>query len=174
MDSKDFIDVVDEKDNVIGKDTKDNKFKKEFISRVSVIFILDDNKNLLIVKRSPNKKSFPNRYDISVCGNVDSGESYEEAAHRELKEELGIECKLEFLDKYLNETEEKGIILKHFSSIFLGKYGGEVKLNEELVELQRLSFEELDKKVSENPEIFTPGFVNGFVFIKEKLKKIIA
>jgi isopentenyldiphosphate isomerase len=171
--SKDFIDIVDEKDNVIGKDTKDNKFKKGFISRLAVIYILDRDKKLLIAKRSHHKKSFPNRYDASVCGNVDSGETYKEAANRELKEELSIECELRFLGKGFVEFEEKGMKLKYFFSIFLGRYDGEVRLNDELVEIQRLRFEEVNEKINKNPNLFTPGFVSGFNFIKERLKKVI-
>lgn len=46
---------------------------------------------LLLQKRSENKDAFPGSYDISSAGHLGPGETFEEAAVRELQEELGIE-----------------------------------------------------------------------------------
>ena len=80
-----MIDIVNKNDIVIGQDTKENKFQKELISRNVAIFIKDSQNQYIIAKRGPNKRSFPNRLDLAACGNVDAGETYEEAAVRELK-----------------------------------------------------------------------------------------
>jgi len=170
MEDQELLDIVDEKDNIIGRDSKDNKFLKGLISRNVAIFILDDNKKLLITKRSSQKESFPNRYDLAACGNVKAGESYENAAKREVMEELGIECHLKFLDKIFNEFKEDDKIIKYFTAIFLGYFSGEVRLSDELVELKRLSVEEIEKLINKNKDLFTPGFVNDFLFVKYKLK----
>lgn len=167
---KELLDIVDEQDNIITQDTKENKFKKELISRNVAIFILDDNKNLLIVKRSPQKRSFPNRYDLAACGNVKAGESYEKAADREVEEELGIKCDLMFLTKIFNKFKENDKEIKYFTGIFLGYFPGEVKLSDELVELRKLSVGEVEELVNKNKDLFTPGFVNDFLFVKDKLK----
>ncbi|MFC1629718.1 NUDIX domain-containing protein [Patescibacteria group bacterium] len=167
---KELLDVVDENDNIIGQDIKKNKFEKGLISRNVAIFILDNNKKLLIVKRSPHKKSFPNRYDLAACGNVKAGESYEEAAKREVKEELNIECDLIFLGKIFNQLKEKNIEIKYFTGIFLGYFSGGVELNDELVELKRLSVEETEVLLSKNKNLFSPGFVNDFFAVKDKLE----
>ena len=165
-----LLDIVDEKDNIIGQDTKENKFRKGLISRNVAIFILDDNKKLLIVKRSSQKKSFPNRYDAAACGNVKAGESYEDAAKREVMEELNIECDLKFLGKIYNQFKEDDLTIKYFTSIFLGHFSGEVTLSDELVELKKLSVEEVEELINKNKDLFTPGFVNDFLSVKDKLK----
>jgi len=170
MDDQELLDIVNRKDGVIGQDTKENKFKKGLISRNVAIFILDDDKKLLITKRSSQKESFPNRYDLAACGNVKAGESYEDAAKREVIEELSIECDLKFLDKVFNEFKEDDKTIKYFTGIFLGYFSEEVKLSDELVELKRLSVEEVEKLINENKDLFTPGFVNDFLFVKDKLK----
>ena len=41
-------------------------------------------------RRAKHKSKFPNGLDFSVCGHVQSGESYKEAIARETLEELGI------------------------------------------------------------------------------------
>ena len=168
--NSELLDIVDDNDNIIGQDTIENKFIKGFITRNVAIFILDDKNNLLIVKRSPEKRSFPNRYDLAACGNVKGGETYEEAAKRELKEELSIEINLVFLKKIFNEFEEKGNVIRYFTGIFLGRFSGEVKLSEEVTELKRMSVKEVQELINRNKDLFTPGFVKDFLSVKDKLK----
>ena len=169
-DEHELLDVVDDKDNFIGKDTKENKFLKGFISRNVAVFILDESKKLLIVKHSPDKKGFPNRYDIAVCGNVEAGEKYPDAAQRELMEELGIKCSLTYLGKIFNEFKENDKIVKYFTCIFLGHYADKVKLSDELSELKRLSIKNVEELVKKDKYLFTPYFVNDFMHVRDKLK----
>ena len=164
-----LLDIVNKFDKVVGKDTKENKFKNELISRNVAIFIKDSQNKFLIVKRSPNKKSFPNKYDLAACGNVKSGETYEQAAERELAEELGITCKIKFLKKIYNEFSEKNKVLKYFTAVFAGESSQEVVLNDELVELKRLTLNEIDKLMEKDKTLFTPGFVNDYLQTREIL-----
>ena len=55
------------------------------------IFVRDDEGRVLLQLRSKDKRVQPGRWDTAVGGHVDPGESYEEAALRELQEELGLE-----------------------------------------------------------------------------------
>lgn len=165
-----LLDIVNDDDNVIGQDTKENKFKKSFISRNVAVFILDDKKKLLIVKRSPTKKSFPNRYDLAACGNVKAGETYEKAAIREVKEELGINIDIVLLKKIFNEFKENEKVIKYFTGVFLGHFSGNVKLSKEVLELRRMSIEEVQTLINKNKGLFTPGFVKDFLSVKDKLE----
>jgi isopentenyldiphosphate isomerase len=167
---QELLDVVDEKDKFIGKDTKENKLLKGFISRNVAVFILDESKKLLTVKRSPDKKSFPNRYDLAVCGDVKAGEKYPEAAQRELMEKLGIKCSIKHLGKIFNEFKENDKKVKYFTCIFLGRYAGKVKLNDELVELKRLSIKNVEELVEKDRYLFTPSFFSVFMHVRDKLK----
>ena len=169
MDSNEMLDIVDEQDNIIGQDTKENKFKNNLISRNVAIFLIDDQKNVLVVKRSPHKKSFPNRFDVAACGNVKVGENFLEAAQREVKEELSINCDLNFLGKIFHKFNEGSQTLRYFTGKFLGVYSGEVKLNEELTEIKRLPIQEVEELIQKDPELFTPGFIKDFNFVKDKL-----
>ena len=87
-----YLDLVNEKDEVIGKEDRDIIYKKNYRNfRVINIMIFTSDNKIIVPKRSSNRRVFPNCYDCSVGGHVSSGETYEEAAYRELKEELGIE-----------------------------------------------------------------------------------
>jgi len=170
MSRHELLDIVDRNDNVIGRETKTNKFSKELISRNVGVFIVDNDQKLLISKRSPDKKSFPGRLDLAACGNVRSGETYEEAARREVAEELGIKCDLEFLDKIFNEFRENNLSLRYFTGIFLGRHSGNVSLNKELTETRRLSVKEIEGMLNRDRDSFCPGFVSDFLHIKDRLK----
>ena len=70
------------------------------------IWIINDKGEILVQKRSALKKNSPNKYDISVAGHVDAGETLLQACVRETKEELGItssEKDFMFLKEILNK-----------------------------------------------------------------------
>lgn len=54
-----------------------------------------------MLRRSEMHPRFPGYYDVMVGGAVDAGESYEEAAARELSEELGVRVPVRFIFKFL-------------------------------------------------------------------------
>jgi len=169
MDEKELLDIVDEHDNIIGKDTKENKYKNNLISRNVILFVLDGKNNLIITKRASHKKTYPNLYDVSACGNVRSGEHPDKAAQRELFEELGVNCGLQFVGKLFLEFLDRGNQLRFYSYIYLGRHHGEIKLNKELSELKKIPFEKVEKLVLENQQEFTPGFIKDFRLVKEFL-----
>ena len=56
---------------------------------------------ILVVRRPETMSRLPGHYDVLVGGAVDVGESYEEAAARELSEEPGVRAPVRFLFKFL-------------------------------------------------------------------------
>lgn len=54
-----------------------------------------------MLRRSETLSRFPGHYDVLVGGAVNVGESYEDAATRELAEELGIRSPVRFRFKFL-------------------------------------------------------------------------
>lgn len=87
-----YLDIVDENDNVIGKDTRENIYTKglEHDVRVINIFVFNSEGKLLLPKKSIKSRFFPGCFDFSCGEHVTSGEDYYQAAKRGLEEELGI------------------------------------------------------------------------------------
>lgn len=83
------INIVNENDESIGAEDKDFAIEQGLIHQVVRIFVFNDKNELYLQKRGANQ-TFPNTWDQSAGGHVDEGETYEEAALRELQEELGI------------------------------------------------------------------------------------
>ena len=168
-----YIDVVNEKDEIIGKELKSKKRELGFISRVVAVYLLDSEKKFLMCKRADHKDDAAGLWDLAACGNVESRETYEEAAARELKEELDISCPLELLGKFYEEVEAtKGGILKVFCSEFLGYTDETPKLNHELSEFRKMSFSEIESEIAATPEKFCHGFRIDFELVKDKLKNL--
>ncbi len=80
----------------------------------SHIFVLrrtPDGPEVLLQRRSRKKDSFPGCLDTSSAGHLNAGDTFEEAAYRELEEELGVRREdlppegLRFLFFYHNEYQ---------------------------------------------------------------------
>lgn len=96
-----YIDIFDEKNNPTGIiKEKEQAHSEGYFHRSVHIWIINNKKEILLQRRSPNKKNHPNKWDISSAGHIRTGESLIEGAKREAYEELGInidEKELEFI-----------------------------------------------------------------------------
>lgn len=81
--------LVDENDNVLGSKERELLDDND-CWRIIRIWLVNDNDEVLLARRSLKKKIKPGLWAESVAGTVEYGDSYEETAHRELEEELGI------------------------------------------------------------------------------------
>lgn len=87
-----LLEVIDAEGRVLGLRRRDEIHGDPSLRHRAVHVLVENSAGeLLLQKRSQQKKVQPGRWDTSVGGHVDPGESYEQAALRELGEELGIE-----------------------------------------------------------------------------------
>ena len=139
-----LLDIVDENGNYTG-DVVERKKAQELglLHWEVIIIVVNDRKQILLQKRSANKKYFPNKWAL-CSGLVISGESCEEAAVRELKEELGVEFQisdLHLLEKNLNLTRFYYVITNYDESQFTIQ-------KEELSSVKWFDLDEVLEKVS--------------------------
>ena len=100
MDSSDeILDVVDMEDRVTGQATRQDIHAKSLIHRAVHILVFNSKDDLYLQRRVWTKDENPGLWDSSAAGHVDSGESYDSCAHRELKEELSIHGDLKIAGK---------------------------------------------------------------------------
>jgi 16S rRNA (adenine1518-N6/adenine1519-N6)-dimethyltransferase len=116
---EEIFDVVDAQDQVIGSERRDTVHVNNLRHRAVHVWIFNERGELFLQKRSPWKQIHPDLWCSSAAGHVDSGESYEEAAHRELGEEIGVQSRLlrfwsiqaslenghEFLEVFIGSSE---------------------------------------------------------------------
>lgn len=85
------IPKINDRDEIIGETTIAEAKNNGWYRRISRVFLFDGKGNILLQRRGPGVHSYPNKLDQSAGGHVDLGETYEAAAYREMKEELGVE-----------------------------------------------------------------------------------
>ena len=86
-----ILEVVDEKNKVIGKATRGECYKKGLLHRAVNIFIFNSQGEVFLHQRSEKKLKYPGFWDLSCSEHVRVRESFENAATRGLREELGID-----------------------------------------------------------------------------------
>ena len=99
-----LVDVLNEQGEKIGEiKTALEVHIKGLWHATAHVWIYTSRGEVLLQKRSEEAVTYPGLWDISAAGHVDSGETPEEAAVREVEEEIGIKIKEEQLKQIFIE-----------------------------------------------------------------------
>lgn len=90
MKEDEWVDIVDESDRVVGRTTRAHMRRANLLHRNVAILCRDTAGRIYVHRRTATKDLFPSLYDMFTSGVVGAGETYAQAALRELSEELGI------------------------------------------------------------------------------------
>lgn len=161
-----YFDLVDEKDNVIGKIKETEQVQPNKLRFINII-IIDENKKIIVPKRSGNRIIFPNCYDFSVGGHVNSGESYEQAAYRELKEELNIENVKLIEIGYFNPYKDN---VDTFSKLYLSRYNNKIEEydKEGITDIFYMTIDEIKELIRKEPKKFKSDYEKMIKYIINK------
>ena len=151
-----LLDIVDENDNVIGQKERDACLKEKLLHRAIHVFVFNSKGDLLLQKRSSQKKTYPGLWTSSCSGHVSSKQTYEEAAVRELKEELGINvASLEEVEKFKDLNPIDMEIAKLFKVFHEGPFDFS---KDEVNEVKFVPLGKLKEDMKKSPEKYTPDF----------------
>lgn len=87
---KEIFDVVDTEDRVIARAPRAEVHAQGLRHRAVHVLVRDSKGNVFLQRRAESKDMHPGLWDSSVSGHLDAGERYDDAAVREMGEELGI------------------------------------------------------------------------------------
>lgn len=107
-DTSDSRALYDRSDHYVCHGSKAYARQHGLFGRSVHIFLLSPEGQVLLCKRPPSKRSYPDQFTSSAGGHVEGRESYLAAAQRELTEELGIQpARLEEVGSFTvhNDTE---------------------------------------------------------------------
>ena len=106
---EELLDVYTRDGKYIGvKSRKEfSKGNPGFYHKPAWTWVYNSKGEILIQKRSENKKMFPNFWDMSCAGHVDAGETVIEGVLREAKEERGIEASKEICEFKFEFIEDR-------------------------------------------------------------------
>jgi len=148
--------VVDEMDRVLRYAGRSEVHGNNLYHRAVHILIFNDAAELYLQQRSRWKDRHPLLWDSSAAGHVSGAENYDEAANRELQEELGINVPLEKLLK-VSASPQTG---QEFIWLYRGQLHGNIRPNRS--ELESGAFVAptvVDGWTVARPENFAPGFL---------------
>lgn len=155
---EEYFDVLNEKGEYVGKvETREKCHKEGLWHKAVVVFIINSKEQVLLQKRSVNKKLWPNTWDLTAGGHVLAGEFGFEAIIRECKEELGIELnktEITFIGASTSTNLKGDIVNKHFNEYYIAnKEVDETKLKlqeEEVSEVKWIDKNEIIEKIKNN------------------------
>jgi len=154
---EEIFEVIDESGKVIGKEKRSVVHETGLLHRASDIFVLDESGRIFIQQRSFKKLIGPGLWDMSAAEHLKPGETYEQAAVRGVKEELGVNpIKLE----KIGERDQRGSFGKLQDNenvhVFKCFFGGTIKIQEEEIEQGKwISKEELLQEIEKDPKKFS-------------------
>ena len=157
---EELIDVLNEDGTKTGKvATRKEVHEKGLWHRIAVIAIIDKEGHILMQQRAKNKETNPGKWDVSVAGHVQAGQTSIESAVREVKEEIGMdvyEKDLQYMLTYQTGRKVKEhFYANHILDVYLLKTEvidiSKIKIQKSEVEQVKLcNLEEVQHMLSNN------------------------
>ena len=149
--------LVDKNNKEIGFEEKIKAHKKGLLHRAFSIFIFNSKNELLLQQRAKTKYHSETLWSNTVCSHPKPKETYTQATHRRLKEEMGFDCELKKLFCFIYRADfQNGLIENEYDCVFIGKYDKEPELNpEEVMDYKWISITDLKKDIMINPNKYS-------------------
>ena len=170
--ASELLDVVDINDVVLRSMSRGEVHQHGLMHRSVHVLVFDEDGSLLLQKRSMQKDECGGMWDSSCAGHVESQQSYEETAPRELSEELGfsIAAPLDTLFK-MQPTLENGW---EFAMVYRTRYSGPFSIAEdEIDEIRWFTPECIDDWVAAGVTSTVSGqLTSGFCEIWQRFRAL--
>lgn len=152
------FDILDENGNYTGRiESRKMCHKSGLYHKAVAVWIINSKGQVLLQKRSSNKRMWPNTWDVTAGGHVLAGEFGFESIIRETKEELGLDINKEditFIGAVISTNIKGDIVNKHFNEFYIiNKDIDETKLKlqeEEVSEVKWMDKDEIIERVKDN------------------------
>lgn len=152
--------LVDSLDREIGVQEKMTAHTLGQLHRAISVFIYNSSGEILLQQRALTKYHSGGLWTNTCCSHPRPGESTLEAAHRRLKEEMGMTAELNHLFSFTYHAElDKGLIEHEFDHVFVGQSDDLPVLNrEEADSYTYLSPYKIQLDIDQNPDKYTEWF----------------
>lgn len=157
---EEFVVLVNENDEQLGLMEKQQAHIAGLLHRAFSVFVFNSKGELLLQKRAEDKYHSPMLWTNTCCSHPRENETYAEAAHRRLQEEMGFDCELEEKFNFIYKAKLDNDLFEHeLDHVFTGSYDGEIHINKEEVDgFKWITMDELIADMESRPEKYTIWF----------------
>ncbi len=174
MAPQEILILVDDNDNEIGTDTRENCHSGKGKRHRAYTSLLFHDGKLLLQQRSRKKLLWPGAWDVSFTSHVYPGETYQQAASRRAREELKAEVgTLEDVHSFVYFAPQGKNSENEFCRVLVGDFDGKMSPNgDEIMAVRWAKVPELKADVTAHPDSYTPWFRLSFEgFLKSPASK---
>lgn len=170
-----YLVLVDKDDNPIGTEEKVKcHLPNGKLHRAFTALIFDSTGKLLLTKRSSSKMLWPDCWDGTVASHPRDTETYVSSAERRMPEELGIDCKMDYLFKFEYHVPYKDVGSENeICGTLIGKVSNSLQLNpvkEEISEYRWINSKDLIQELKNNPQSFCPWMLIALLYLPQSQK----
>lgn len=162
---EEYFDILDENGEFTNKvESRSTCHKEGLWHKAVALFIINSKNQVLLQKRSANKRMWPNLWDITAGGHVLAGEFGFQSIIREIKEEIGIDIEqndITFIGASTSQNIKNEIKNKHFNEYYI--VNKDIDVSELVLQEEEVS----DAKWFEKEDIIN-RINNGFDGITDK------
>ncbi len=174
MGSQEILILVDDNDNQIGTDTRENCHSGSGRRhRAYTAFIFHD-KKMLLQRRSRKKLLWPGAWDVSFTSHVFPGETYQEAAARRALQELNAKLgTLTDVHSFVYFAPQGANAENEFCRVLVGDFDGKITPNgEEMMAVKWAKLSDVKSDLTAHPGSYTPWFKLSFEgFVRSQAAK---
>ncbi|MDG6988063.1 MAG: isopentenyl-diphosphate Delta-isomerase [Nitrososphaerota archaeon] len=164
MADKEILILVDDEDNELGTDTRENCHAGNGRRHRAYTAFLFHNGKMLLQQRSGKKLLWPGAWDVSYTSHVFPGESYQQAASRRAQQELKATVgPLTDVHSFVYFAPQGANAENEFCRVLIGDFDGKVTPNpEEMAAVKWATVPEVSADLKAHPGSYTPWFKLSF------------
>ena len=169
---EEYVILVNQNDNPIGKEEKVKcHLPNGKLHRAFTALIFNNEGKLLLTKRSEGKMLWPNDWDGTVASHPRESETYASSAERRMPEEIGISCKMNYVNKFEyhvpykdvgSENEICGTLIGTIDS-----FDESSMIKDEISEIKWINPAELKNELEHNRDVYCPWMVIALYFLAD-------
>jgi isopentenyl-diphosphate delta-isomerase len=149
--------LVDQEDIAVGVIGKMDAHRQGLLHRAFSVFIFNSEGELLMQQRALSKYHSAGQWTNTCCSHPRPFEETNDAAHRRLKEEMGMECVLEYGFSFIYEASFTNDLIEYeYDHVFFGVSDVfPVPDQDEVASCKYVKLSDLEKDLIVNPHLYT-------------------
>lgn len=174
-----YVILVDNTDREIGLEEKvkchmpDGKLHRAFTA-----LLFDESGRLVLTRRSADKMLWPNDWDGTFASHPRQGETFVSSSQRRMPEEMGIECKMDYLFKFEYHVAYKNVGSENeICGTLIGTVQGNTEFDivkDEISQTKWISAQQMISELDGNAGAYCPWMLIALYYLDASEPQMLA